>query len=373
MKKRYLLVFLIIFFWLSSLIISGFLAKAVFPLSTTCLFGQVWWQRLANFDGFHYWNLVKDGYVYGLYQSFFPGFPLLMKPFYWLIKSKEIIIVGSVLNLTLFIFSLLLLSFTDYSKKNYSWLVALIVFWPASFYFISFYTESLFFLLSILAFYFYQKKRKWLSVLLAGLASGVRVIGIFIVAAFISQELFKFFWKKGNIGDKKAFLGNLLGFLLIGGIGLWLYMLFLKVQFNDPLMFVHNQSKFLAGRETGHLILLPQVIFRYYKMFTTTSFHNPIFFVLVLEVWSLFWGIVGLVYLSLRKYPLSLIIFGWASLLLPTLTGTLLSFPRYLLVIWPAFIGLTFLPKKVRAGLLVINYIFLIIAWMRFFQGWWVA
>ncbi len=362
--------------WLGFLALTFRLANRLYQLKPLFIFSRVgyWWARLANFDGYHYWSLIKDGYVYGLYQSFFPGFALLMKPAYWL-AGNNVLLIGILVNLVFVLFSLILFSrIVSPSKVKRYWPILFLLAWPASFYFASFYTESLFFILSLLAFWFYSKNQTGLALLLAGLASATRLVGVFIVASFILDRLIILFRLKGWRGLFKLEVWlKMTIWLLIGAGGLWLYMLFLQFRFNDALIFFHNQSRFLAGRETDKLILLPQVVYRYFKMFLTTPISNPIFFVIVLEFWSLVLALIGLISLWFRKIPVHYQVYSWLSLILPTLTGTLSSLPRYVLVIFPVFWGLAFLPKRVRWFILGINSFLLFLAFSRFIQGWWVA
>ncbi len=362
-------------FWLTLLVGSAFLAAHFLVLRPNFLFGMYCWQRLANFDGVHYFDISRGGYYFGLSQSFFPGWPLLMRLGYKVVGEK-VILLGGLVNLIFLFFSLNIFQKMNPNDSNQSkrWGVLLLLFWPVSFFLISFYTEGLFLFLTLVAFYLYFKKKLTLASFVAGLAAGVRIVGIFVILSILGEEIIHKLLHEGIKSlFQPRFLVKISFYFLIGGLGLWLYMFFLYQNFSDPLMFVHNQSAFLAGRETHHLVLLPQVLYRYLKMFATTPISNPIFFVLILEVWSLFWGVVGLIYLSLRKFPLSLSFYGWSSLLLPTLTGTLLSLPRFVLVIWPIFLGLSFLPIKLRRLLLVVNILLLLFAWMRFYQGWWIA
>ena len=64
-------------------------------------------------------------------------------------------------------------------------------------------------------------------------------------------------------------------------LGLGSYMFYLWRVFGDPLYFFHLQSEFGAGRQEG-IILLPQVIWRYIKIFMTVP-HDWKFFSFIQE------------------------------------------------------------------------------------------
>ena len=170
-------------------------------------------------------------------------------------------------------------------------------------------------------------------------------------------------------------------------------MLYLQVSFGDPLLFVHVQSQFGAGRETS-VILFPQTLWRGLKIVVLVapglkwwSYLQDLFFT-VLALSAL---VVGLVQsrelrhkspLWLRRccywlpaLPLSWYIFSLAALLLPTATGTLSSMPRYVLVAIPVFAILASapLPKWGRAVLLIVSSCLLLFNAVLYIQGYWVA
>src|SRR5262249_49480418 len=124
-------------------------------------------------------------------------------------------------------------------------------------------------------------------------------------------------------------------------LGLITYMEYLKATTADPLAFVHAQSGFLAGRSM-HLILLPQVYWRYLKILALAPL-NFSYFVALCEVWiftvMLIAGIFALMTYWRKNhifFPLAL--FSLVSILLPTVTGTLLSTPRFALLCISSFL-----------------------------------
>src|SRR3989338_5625766 len=133
-------------------------------------------------------------------------------------------------------------------------------------------------------------------------------------------------------------------------LGLGLYCFYLWKTTGDPLFFLTSQPIFGANR-SSHLILLPQVYWRYFKIFITAA-HDSRYFVSLIEFlmfnfvftilfldlfknlriknWKL--ALSGVEGLKIRNYDLlGLNLFSLANLILPTLTGTLSSIPRYAL------------------------------------------
>jgi hypothetical protein len=168
-------------------------------------------------------------------------------------------------------------------------------------------------------------------------------------------------WKEGLI-------------ISIGALGLIFYMMYLSARFDDPLYFLHVQAEFGGGRQEN-LVLLPQVVWRYLKILW---YYRPIglsYLVFAQEFLMTVGVFVGLL-LSLRYIRFSYVLFALMAFLLPTLTGTFSSMPRYVLVCFPITMLLViFLQNRRWAKViyLVGSGILLILNTLLFIQGYWVA
>ena len=121
-------------------------------------------------------------------------------------------------------------------------------------------------------------------------------------------------------------------------LGLGVYMIYLQQHFGDALMFLHSQPAFGADR-SDRIVLLYQVLWRYIKMLMTVQLGSLLYFRVLQElVSSLVFLILAVV--SFKKVRLSYAVFAILSFITPTLTGTFSSMPRYVLVMFPAFIVL---------------------------------
>jgi len=101
-------------------------------------------------------------------------------------------------------------------------------------------------------------------------------------------------------------------------------------------MFFHAQPSFGAGRSTT-LILFPQVLYRYLKIFLTTNFNwayvtalsefiiFTIFLLVIIYELYFWWKKKNWFYIGIATFSL-------INILLPTATGTLLSVPRFALI-----------------------------------------
>lgn len=108
-------------------------------------------------------------------------------------------------------------------------------------------------------------------------------------------------------------------------------------------------------------------------MLLTTSWNNPIYPVLIQEIASGICGLAGII-LSWFKTRKSYAVYAIGAFLLPTLTGTFSSMPRYLLPIFPLYIVMAkHLPKKYFVIVIAVFIITLIHNLIRFTQGLWVS
>ena len=160
---------------------------------------QVFWHWFPNnhyLDSFFRWDsgwygeIVRDGYSYNPDTNsniaFFPLYPLLVK-FIAFITSLDPLIIGLLLsNLCLF----LALFFVDkissiyLRKRSCERVLVLMLLFPTSFFYSSFYTESLYLLVISASFYFFLNQKYLLSGIWGCLASLVRVPGVLLLFRF---------------------------------------------------------------------------------------------------------------------------------------------------------------------------------------------
>jgi len=250
------------------------------------------------------------------------------------------------------------------------------------------------------SFYAARIKKWWLAGLLGGLASATRLVGIVLLPALLWewwQEKVKspFGPRSSGRGQKslayppgqakvKTATKNLKlstalsilhsPVLYLVPLGLIAYMVYLQLNFDDWLYFWHVQPVFGAERSGSGFVLLPQVIWRYLKILFTTSFYHYNFWVAVWELGSVVIGcglwVVGL----LKKIRVSYMIFSFFAIIIPTLTGTFSSMPRYILVAFPMFIVLGLIKNKpLKITLSVTCYLLSAIFTILFTSGRWVS
>ncbi len=353
--------------------------KSSFPYADAILepYGNPLFWVWGNFDGVHYLMLAKDGYNFGLTQAFFPGYMLFISGLGKLMHNY--LLSALLISHLAFIGSLImfykLLRF-DYNRKISYWALAFYALFPTSFYFLGVYTESLFLLLLFSAFYLIRKNKLWQASIIGIGLTATRLVGIFIIPAFLLEVwqniLIKSDSKLSIISKLKQHKSII--YTVIPVAGLLMYMAYLSVYHDDPLLFAHVQSKFGAGRDTTHFILIYQVIWRYIKMFITVDRSNPLYYTLIAEFIFSIGAFTLLIWGWIQKIKPSYLLFSFLALILPTLTGTFSSMPRYVIVAFPIFIVLAQIKSKwTKITILSIFIVLLIIFTIMFTRGYWIS
>lgn len=392
-KKEFKQLIIWFLIWRLGLLLVGATAKWFLPYQPSFPYAAqlanyglpAWLFSWANFDGVHYLTIINQGYFgTGLIQAFFPLFPLLIKFFNLLLGNS--LITGLVISNALAF--ILVVTFYQFGKKILSknpgqtWAALLIMLtFPTSFFLAAFYTESLFLILALQSFLAAKNQRWWLASLLAGLASATKVVGIFVIGGVIATYVFGelSIWQLSKqsitaaLSKIKQDWPKLAAILVVGSSGLIAYMIYLQVRYEDLLYFLHVQEEFGGGRQEA-LVPYPQVVWRYLKILLTA---RPFDFKYLSYLQEAVAGIAGVVLIigASRKINIGYLLFCLGAFLVPTLTGTFSSLPRYLLVIWPIY----FVIASKLAGsrwwnfYLVLSLLLLLLNTVLFVQGYWVA
>lgn len=324
----------------------------------------------SNFDGEHYMAIAQRGYK-ALEHSFFPLYPLIVGLFSNN-SLENIAVIGLVISNIAFVVGLFLFWYIirfDFSKEVATLALLSFVVFPTSFYFGALYTESLFFVFSICSFLLIRKSFWFLSGLAGGLASVTKIYGVLLLPAFIAE-----WWKVRREGVARTL--PLLPICLVG-LGFGIYLVFLYATTGSPLSFYSELAPFGQQRGSGNLVLLPQVFWRYVKMLFTVDRSSPIYLTLSFEFFSAIFAGVIIGWGFFKKVRLSYLIFAALAYILPSLTGSFSSLPRYIVTIFPIFILLGMFFAKRRLTICIIYFLVsLLLLGMElalFTRGYWVA
>ncbi len=393
-----------LFILIQLVLVGGWLAGSEFlPIRTETFLGKglggkvsnqpLLWSR-ANFDGFYYAKIARDGYQH-FQQAFFPLYPNLIgffeKIFGGYVISGVIISAVSLLLFLYFFNKLMKEKGFDDSIRRQS--LIYITFFPTAFYFGAAYTEAIFMFLVVLSFYFAQKKRWLFAGLVAGAASYTKVVGIFLVPGLLYEyydSQAKRDMKTRFVAAKEAIKNRFslkyivyliksrlphirgIGSILTGAWGLITYSLYLKRTTGDFFYFSTAQPQFQTQRTTDRIVLIYQVFWRYLKMIFTVDVTSYTYLIVWVELLIVLLFVFLLLYSWLKaNLPPSWLIFSAFAFIVPTLTGTFTSMPRYVLICFPCFISLAKLklPKYVPYISLVLQFI----AAALFLRGYWIA
>ena len=324
----------------------------------------------GNFDGVYYLLIAENGYTVN--PGFFPLFPILINlassVFGVTIEFDSIQYFIALFLVSLFFLCAFIMFYKlaklDYKKNIAMWGIVFILVFPTSFFFAAIYSESLFLLLSILSFYFARKKNWLMASIFGMLLTVTRPVGIAIFPAI----LYEFYISEKSFLKKKSLL------LLAIPLGLIAYAIYNLVKWGNALYFIQAQGNFQNNREVGGIVLFPQTIFRYLKIFFTVSPGQYEWFVALLEFSAFIFASVMIYIAWQKKVRFSYVIFAIIALLIPISTGTFSGLPRYVLILFPIFIALALVKNKfLKLVYAVISIILLFLLLMLFSKGYFVA
>ncbi len=329
---------------------------AFFALPHSGIFQGDFVSALTNWDGGHFIKIAQFGYQEKYQYAFFPLYPILINFLNLIVGDYKI----SALLISFFcvffglqvFYSLLLKSFSEKIAENS---VLFLLLFPVSFFFLSAYSESLFFLLAALIFYFLKKDMLLLATITAVLISATRITGlpvvlIFIISVFLKEGISRKNW-----------------YVLLSPFGFVLYCYYLYTQTGDPFYFL------TAENHWQRQLSIPGINFwgTINALVKGSLFDGGyvVFFEFVASVFGL-----GLVLRSFRFLPISFSAYGLLSILFPLFTSTLMSMPRFLLLVFPIFITLAFIKNERIIFFYKIFCSFLLIVFTAIFIcGYWVS
>jgi len=295
-----------------------------------------------NFDGRNYLEIATKGYNphYRLdLRVFFPLFPLLVR-----IVSLNLlfnpVLVGLGISLLTFMASLLvfykLLQEDKIGNKNREKIILLLLLFPTSFYFLAFYTESIFLFLVLLSFYFLNKKNLFLTSVFIALATATRVTGLALLPSLFWQG-----YKKYQKSKKFPWP------ILIAPLGFIAFSVYLQITTGNGLSIISKQKDWykpmgVFGPEkalsNGFLKFLQGSLVTQGNLFGRSmeivEFLSAIF-------------LLSIIVLSYKKIKSSYWLFIFFSAWPIFFSGSLSSIHRYILVLFPIYIYLVkVLPKR---------------------------
>jgi hypothetical protein len=317
-------------------------------------------------DGTERWDagwferIARDGYnTDDASAAFFPGYPLAIRGVTSVLPLSEgdaALVVSNIafLGALIVLFALTTLEFsTDTARRT----LLLIACYPASFFFLSPYSESLFLLTSVLTFW-WARRGRWGPAAMGGfLAAATRSVGILLVPALLFDA-----WTVEWPGRRRAIAASLAP--LLAPI---LYVAYWLVRAGDVLRPFHAQDSWFRTLQ------LPVVTLGNGLWLGITG---------ITDKRGVYWTVdlllttVVLVAIALgwRRIPKPYLIYVLASLVLilsyPLPERPLLSAPRFVAVLFPAFWAMALRVKGWRFPTFVFAFAIGFVAMAIAFMNW---
>lgn len=278
----------------------------------------------VKWDSFWYLDIAQNGYSFKGTEKlsnivFFPIYPFLIRTTSFL-AGGNFVLAGWILSclfllLALFYFFKLVKEFHP-EVNPYSPLILLLIF-PTAFFLNAVYTESLFLFLSLATFYYGLKKRFLWSGIFGLLASLTRVTGVLLFIPLIWEYL-----KNYNFNLRQSLNLKVLPLFLIP-LGTLTFFFYHYLKFGDFLLFFKVQNWW------GRAFTLNKDHFLLFSNPAKVNFLLDIFFTIFILI---------VVYLVFKNLRISYGLYMLATIAMILSTGTLMSFGRYVLVLFPIYI-----------------------------------
>lgn len=345
------IIFLIWAFAIFMIFYFGFLA---FPNSGT--FSKDFFLSLSNWDGGHFIGIAEHGYKEDYQYAFFPLYPVIIKSVNYFIGNYNLsAVLISIISVFFALHILFKLISLDFGKKPAQNTILFLLFFPTSFYFLVSYSESLFLLLTISTFYFLRQKKLFLATFAAILAGAARFAGIAVILGFLLEIYLTSGFNKKN------------WYVVLAPLGLFTYCAYLYLNTGDLFFFVSAQTHWQRTLSLPGMSFFQAVR----GLIDTRSLSsNPN---VVLDLSFAILGL-GLAIRTFRFLPISYSVYSLISIVIPLLTSTLSSIPRFILPVFPIFIVLTLVKNEyIKLFYQIISLMFLSVLAVLFINGYWVS
>lgn len=287
---------------------------------------------ISRWDSVHFQAIAAHGYTREDQLAFFPLYPLMARVAGWLTGS--LLVGGFLVSLVSFLIGLWVvqkLAELEIGREAAHRTVWLLAFFPASVFLSAFYTEGLFLALTAGAIYLARTGRFGWACALGAAASATRNTGVALV---VPLALLYFHERDRPVRADLAWLA-------LVPLGLVAYSVYQAIEWDDALATWHVQtywSRGFHGPFSAVRYAIPETIEAVGELFTGSNdgFESPIAKLALFG--ALVLGVVGLVGVF-RRLPVAYGAYVLVALL-PSLSSPwpehpLMSFPRFLAVLFP--------------------------------------
>lgn len=281
-------------------------------------------------DALWFLRIATAGYDAGDGSAaFFPLYPLVVRVVSWIVGGRPLLAATLVSNASFFGALLVLYDLTvrEFSEAVARRTIVYMAVFPTAFFFLAPYSESLFLLLSLLAFREARRDR-WPSAAVAGaLAALTRSIGIVLVPALLLMAFERYRVNGGRLGPRLAWASAVV-------VGPLAYLAWWGVAHGDALAPLHAQANWQRVVAFPLLTLWRATL----MAFGGLGVVDPAYWIIDLLVTGV---VIAAVVIGWRRLPPPYLIYALGCLLIPLSypyePRPLLSMPRFVAVIFPAF------------------------------------
>ena len=277
----------------------------------------------GRWDAVHYIDIATHGYQ-GTDMAFFPFFPMLIRILGALVGNH--LVAGILISNASFFFGLLYLYKLlehEYDRGVARRAIFYVSIFPTALFFSAVYAESLFFFLTIASFYYMRQHSWWTAGIIGFFAAMSRVEGVLLLVPFAIE------WYMQYKDDLREHLRSLSAGVLIP-CGLFAYMAYLWVLRGDPLYFSHVQihwnrhlaPPWVSVMNAFHVIAIS------HQGQTVAGQSLELGFTALM---------IGILLIGWKQLRPSYIAYMALSILIPMSTSSLMSMPRFALVLFPMF------------------------------------
>ncbi len=363
----------------------------IFPRRASPFDGAIGWllNPWGHWDGVWFIKIAVAGYAEADGSSaFFPLYPLLLR-YVGVLFGGNLLLTGVAVSLLCYAGAMVLLYRLvrdEFDARTAALTILLISLVPTSLFFSAVYTESLFLLLS-LACFLWARKGSWkLAGLAALLATLTRSTGVLLL---VPMAVCYYEQRGWSLRRTDQHVVN----LLLVPLGLLMWMTYLSLAFGRPLLFAAAQEEWrrslmapnaAVGRAVAAAVLgAVQLLSRqnltlYWPVPKPSSAYGMAEHNLVSLGFLVLTAV--LLYYGYRRLPLSdwsyFLVAAAYPLFFPAAPMPLLSYPRFMLTIFPAFTMLALLLRdrpRARWVTLVLFVIGLVLLTGKFAAFSWVA
>ena len=342
--------------------LAAFVVNVVFPLDQRQQFTvldrtHLLWDTFARYDSGWYYGIARHGYEFveggRSNLAFFPVYPMLMRYVGLALGGgrQNLYLAGVVISWVAFVLAMVMLYRLGRTYLPRAAAERAVVFasvFPFAFFYGVVYSEALFLLFTVTAFYGFRTKRWWLGAAAGALAGATRVNGIMALPALALLG-----WQ--SAGKDSAARWRALAAVALVPAGIVAYSVYVDTLSGSYLEWSYSIQRWnysIAGSAIKPILdLITALATRPYQYITTDP-QAP---------YDVLNGVTGLIFiLSLpfvgRRVGAAYVVHMALNLWLPLSSGVFEGVGRYCAVLFPFyFVMATTRPSILRKGLLVLS------------------